>query len=51
MDEYQKYCGTANTIGVPFEVITPARVKELWPLAELGGTGDTPQSLARSITR
>ena len=23
MDEYQKYCGTANTIGVPFEVITP----------------------------
>ena len=28
MDEYQKYCGTANTIGVPFEVISPARVKE-----------------------
>jgi dimethylglycine dehydrogenase len=42
MDEYQKYCGTANTIGVPFEVISPARVKELWPLAELGGTADTP---------
>ncbi|MBS0377523.1 MAG: FAD-dependent oxidoreductase [Proteobacteria bacterium] len=42
MDEYQKYCGTANTIGVPFEIITPARVKELWPLAELGGSGDTP---------
>ncbi len=21
MDEYQKYCGTANTIGVPFQVI------------------------------
>jgi dimethylglycine dehydrogenase len=42
MDEYQKYCGTANTIGVPFQVISPAEVKRLWPLAELGGTGDTP---------
>jgi dimethylglycine dehydrogenase len=42
MDEYQKYCGTANTIGVPFEVISPARVKELWPLVDLGGKGDTP---------
>ncbi|HEY8051805.1 MAG TPA: FAD-binding oxidoreductase, partial [Steroidobacteraceae bacterium] len=42
MDEYQKYCGTANTIGVPFEVITPKRVKELWPLVELGGSADTP---------
>ncbi len=42
MDEYQKYCGTANTIGVPFEVITPARVKELWPLIDLGGGPDTP---------
>jgi dimethylglycine dehydrogenase len=42
MDEYYKYCGTANTIGVPFEVISPQRVQELWPLAELGGQGDTP---------
>jgi dimethylglycine dehydrogenase len=42
MDEYYKYCGTANTIGVPFEVITPQRVKELWPLLELGGSADTP---------
>ncbi len=42
MDEYQKYCGTANTIGVPFEVITPKRVKELWPLLELGGSAETP---------
>ena len=41
MDEYQKYCGTANTIGVPFEMIGPKRVKELWPLLELGGTDDT----------
>ena len=36
LDEYHKYCGTANTIGVPFEVIGPAQVKELWPLVELG---------------
>jgi dimethylglycine dehydrogenase len=43
MDEYQKYCGTANTIGVPFEVIGPARVKELWPLAELGDGVETPK--------
>ena len=42
MDEYLKYCGTANTIGVPFHVISPAQVKELWPLVDLGGHGDTP---------
>jgi dimethylglycine dehydrogenase len=42
MDEYQKYCGTANTIGVPFEVIGARRVKELWPLLELGGSAETP---------
>ncbi len=43
MDEYQKYCGTANTIGVPFEVISPARVKELWPLVDLGDGIETPK--------
>ena len=37
MDEYHKYCGTANTIGVPFEIITPQEVKELWPLCETEG--------------
>ncbi len=42
MDEYQKYCGTANTIGVPFQVIGPREVKELWPLVELGAGADTP---------
>ncbi len=42
MDEYQKYCGTANTIGVPFEVIGARRVKDLWPLLELGGSPETP---------
>ena len=42
MDEYQKYCGTANTIDVPFKVISPSEVKELWPLVNLGNGGDTP---------
>src|SRR3569833_1145677 len=42
LEEYQKYCGTANTIGVPFEVITPAEIKKLWPLVESGGSGATP---------
>jgi dimethylglycine dehydrogenase len=37
MDEYQKYCGTANTIGVPFQIITPKQVKELWPLCQIEG--------------
>jgi len=42
MDEYQKYCGTANTIGVPFQVIGPREVRELWPLAEIGDGAETP---------
>ena len=37
MDEYHKYCGTANTIGVPFEMITPKEIKELWPLCNVDG--------------
>ncbi len=43
MDEYAKYCGTANTIGVPFQVIGPKEVRELWPLAELGDDRETPK--------
>jgi dimethylglycine dehydrogenase len=43
MDEYYKYCGTANTIGVPFEIITPEQVAKLWPLIELGNGRDTPK--------
>src|SRR5947207_5289163 len=43
MDEYHKYCGTANTIGVPFQVISPAEVKALWPLVNLGDGVDTPK--------
>ena len=35
MDEYRKYCGIANTIGVPFEMVTPQEIKELWPFAEV----------------
>ena len=37
MDEYRKYCGTANTIGVPFEMIGPEEVRALWPLASTDG--------------
>jgi len=43
MDEYLKYCGTANTIGVPFQVISPAEVKALWPLVNLGDGVNTPK--------
>src|SRR5262249_47267406 len=37
MDEYRRYCGTANTIGVPFEIITPQEVEKLWPLCNVKG--------------
>ena len=37
MDEYHHYCGTANTIGVPFEVITPKEIADLWPLCNIDG--------------
>ena len=43
MDEYLKYCGTANTIGVPFQVISPEEVNKLWPLIDLGDGRDTPR--------
>ena len=46
MDEYQKYCGTANTIGVPFKVISPREVRELWPLIDLGDGVTTPKIVA-----
>jgi dimethylglycine dehydrogenase len=41
MDEYQKYCGTANTIGVPYQIITAKEVRDLWPLVNLGDSADT----------
>ncbi len=37
MDEYRKYCGTANTIGVPFEMIDREQIEELWPLCNVEG--------------
>ena len=37
MDEYLKYCGTANTIGVPFRMVSPKEVAELWPLCNTDG--------------
>ena len=43
MDEYLKYCGVANTIGVPFQIITPQEVKKLWPLIDLGDGVNTPK--------
>src|SRR5476651_1382461 len=41
MDEYLKYCGTANTIGVPYKIISAKEVRELWPLVNLGGAAAT----------
>jgi len=41
MDEYQKYCGTANTIGVPYQIISAQEVRELWPLVNLGDGAGT----------
>jgi len=32
MDEYALYSSTAETVGVPHEWITPAQIKERWPL-------------------
>ncbi len=50
MDEYQKYCGTANTIGVPFQVIGPQEVKKLWPLIDSATAAIRRTSSARCIT-
>lgn len=33
LDEFRRYSGTANTIGVPFELVGPSEIKKLWPLA------------------
>ena len=37
MDEYRNYCGTANSIGVPFKLIGPNEIGALWPLCNLEG--------------
>lgn len=36
-DEYMTYAGVAATIGVAVNVLTPAQVKEIWPLCETEG--------------
>ena len=37
MDEYKAYCDTANTSGIPFEIISPSGVKKLWPFMNVDG--------------
>ncbi len=37
MDEYQYYAGVAHTIGIDVKFLTPAEVKEIWPLCEIDG--------------
>ncbi len=32
MDEYRLYASTAETVGIPHEWLTPAQIKERWPL-------------------
>jgi glycine/D-amino acid oxidase-like deaminating enzyme len=32
MDEYMLYASTAETVGVPYEWLTPDQIKERWPL-------------------
>ncbi|MBI1383890.1 MAG: FAD-dependent oxidoreductase [Rhizobiales bacterium] len=37
LDEYHYYAGVAETIGVPLKFLTPAELKEVWPLCETDG--------------
>jgi dimethylglycine dehydrogenase len=37
MDEYKYYAGSARTIGVAVQFLTPPEVKEIWPLMETDG--------------
>ncbi|PZX42310.1 dimethylglycine dehydrogenase [Roseinatronobacter thiooxidans] len=32
MDEYMLYASTAESVGIPFEWMTPAQIKDRWPL-------------------
>jgi dimethylglycine dehydrogenase len=36
MDEYRYYAGVAETIGVDVRFLTPAQIKDIWPLCEVG---------------
>src|ERR1700751_5867264 len=37
LDEYRYYAGVAATIGVGVNFLSPAEVKEIWPLCEVEG--------------
>src|SRR6202790_548582 len=37
MDEFLYYKGVAETIGIDVKVLTPAQVKDVWPLCETDG--------------
>ncbi|MHC9235342.1 GcvT family protein [Pseudooceanicola sp. 502str34] len=37
MDEYMLYASTAETAGVPYEWMSPAQIKERWPLVNIDG--------------
>ena len=37
MDEYEFYAGVARTISVQVDFLTPAQVKEIWPLCNIDG--------------
>ena len=37
MDEYYQYAATARTIGINIEFLTPAQVREIWPLCRTDG--------------
>ena len=37
MDEFMLYSSTAETIGVEHEFLTPAQIKERWPLVNIDG--------------
>ena len=32
MDEYELYASTAETVGIPYEFLTPAQIRDRWPL-------------------
>ncbi len=37
LDEYNAYCDVANTSGIPFEIISPEKIKDLWPYMDTAG--------------
>ena len=37
MDEFMLYASTAETVGIPFEWLTPGEIRERWPLVNADG--------------